>query len=90
MAQILIALGAIVLYPIALITSITSIIWRRMARPAGILAVLTGLLWMLGLSGAAILQLVTVGYGAYATVLGGVLIVMGYFVSKPKMTSSNS
>jgi hypothetical protein len=95
-------LGAIVLYPIALIAGITSIISRRMALPAGILGVLTGLMWTFGveslksaieqqagLFGTFAALFVTVGYGAYTPMIGGVLFIIGYFVSKPKMASPN-
>lgn len=101
-------LATIILYPVALISATVSVASKKALVPAGILTILTGITWILGVESmkstlvqqasqlggvlggtftSVAASLITIGYGTYAIMFGGALILAGYYVTrseKPK------
>jgi membrane-associated HD superfamily phosphohydrolase len=76
-------LVAVVFYPIAAVLSLASIASRKAILPAGICAVISGLAWTVGVQSllpSLAQAFVSVGYGAYVVILGGIVVVIGHFI----------
>ncbi len=86
-------LATLILYPVALIVGIVSVKVKKLTIAAGVLAIITGILWIVGIEGLKstlaslgsvqgidISSMIGAGYGTYLAIISGVIFFVAFFV----------